>query len=373
MAEQKNGRDDGCRRGLYTAFAAWGVLALIALFGNHSCTPDAVSKRLEAQARAALTAGGHTSVSVEMKGQRAVLSGVAPTDDAKRAAEKAALSAAGLGGAWAGGVTAVTNEILVGKPVSPYTWNAKRKGDSVVLSGHAPTKDARARIKARADGLFKGPAQDETNVSAGAPADGRFDDVVLAALGQIKELRRGEVRIIDQRVTIIGDGPATQADAIRAALAPTITPPYQLEVDVTDAAAGLGIPELKGIDLSNAQAADCQGAFATMMQTNVINFDSGSAVISQSSRELLVNLARLARRCDAFTIEVVGHTDDQGDRDMNMQLSRDRAQAVINTLRTEGVAPERMSARGEGPNYPRATNRTAAGRAMNRRIEFLVQ
>jgi OmpA-OmpF porin, OOP family len=372
MAEQNQLQDDGCRRGLYSAFAAWLIGSLIILFGGHGCTPPDVSKRLEERVRAATAAGGHTSVSVEMEGQRALLSGLAPTDDAKVAAERAAFSAAGPGGAWWGGVTAVTNEIQVGRPVSPYTWSARRQGDLVVLRGHVPTKSARVRIKASADKLFKSPAQDETSVSAGAPADGRFDDVVVAALNQIKDLRRGEVRIVDQRVTIIGDGPAQQADTIRAALANLIKAPYVVEVDVTDAAAGLGIPELKNIDLSNAQPADCQAAFATVMQTNVIEFDSGLAVISPASRELLVNLARLARRCDAYTIEVVGHTDDRGDRDMNMNLSRQRAQAVIDTLSAEGVAADRMSARGEGSNYPRADNRTAAGRAKNRRIEFLV-
>ena len=55
-----------------------------------------------------------------------------------------------------------------------------------------------------------------------------------------------------------------------------------------------------------------------------------------------------------------------------MQLSQDRAQSVANYLATKGIAPERLTARGFGETKPIADNRTTAGRAKNRRIEFKV-
>jgi outer membrane protein OmpA-like peptidoglycan-associated protein len=69
-------------------------------------------------------------------------------------------------------------------------------------------------------------------------------------------------------------------------------------------------------------------------------------------------------------LEVSGHTDNQGSADLNRRLSTERAEAVKSYLEANGVAPERLEARGFGPDKPVADNRTAAGRSKNRRIEF---
>jgi len=116
----------------------------------------------------------------------------------------------------------------------------------------------------------------------------------------------------------------------------------------------------------------CARAFDRLMERNVINFPSGSATIDPSSRRLLDALASVALRCDRFTIEVAGHTDNSGAPDMNMQLSQARADAVAAYLGEQGVARPRLTARGYGSARPRADNATAAGQAANRRIEFNV-
>jgi outer membrane protein OmpA-like peptidoglycan-associated protein len=108
------------------------------------------------------------------------------------------------------------------------------------------------------------------------------------------------------------------------------------------------------------------------MERNVINFPSGSATIDPSSRRLLDALASVALRCDRFTIEVAGHTDNNGAPDMNMQLSQARADAVAAYLGEQGVARARLIAHGYGAGRPRADNATPAGQASNRRIEFNV-
>jgi outer membrane protein OmpA-like peptidoglycan-associated protein len=108
------------------------------------------------------------------------------------------------------------------------------------------------------------------------------------------------------------------------------------------------------------------------MERNVINFPSGSATIDPSSRRLLDALASVALRCDRFTIEVAGHTDNSGAPDMNMQLSQARADAVAAYLGEQGVARARLTAHGYGSARPRADNATPAGQAANRRIEFNV-
>ena len=71
-------------------------------------------------------------------------------------------------------------------------------------------------------------------------------------------------------------------------------------------------------------------------------------------------------------VEVEGHTDSTGTPAYNMDLSRARAEAVRTALVRDGVDPSRIEARGFGETAPLASNRTAAGRLQNRRVEIIV-
>jgi outer membrane protein OmpA-like peptidoglycan-associated protein len=71
-------------------------------------------------------------------------------------------------------------------------------------------------------------------------------------------------------------------------------------------------------------------------------------------------------------IEVLGHTDNKGSDDYNQGLSERRAAAAAAYLRSEGIASSRLSTRGLGESDPKASNDTEAGRAENRRVEFVV-
>ena len=67
-----------------------------------------------------------------------------------------------------------------------------------------------------------------------------------------------------------------------------------------------------------------------------------------------------------------GHTDSQGDDGSNQILSQDRAQAVLNFLRTKGVNAGNLTSRGYGENNPIETNETPEGRQANRRTELKI-
>jgi outer membrane protein OmpA-like peptidoglycan-associated protein len=103
-----------------------------------------------------------------------------------------------------------------------------------------------------------------------------------------------------------------------------------------------------------------------------ITFDSGQATIRKSSRPHLIGVASTLKEYPDIRLEIVGHTDDQGDREANVELSQARAQAVADFLVAQGIDAGRLSARGVGPDEPIADNKTKAGRAQNRRIEFKV-
>ena len=108
-----------------------------------------------------------------------------------------------------------------------------------------------------------------------------------------------------------------------------------------------------------------------LLGQSTINFRTASAVISANSQSLLDRIADVAKGCPGDLV-VEGHTDNVGDAAYNKNLSRQRAQAVVDALTKLGIDPNRLTASGFGEDRPRASNNTPAGRAQNRRIEIKV-
>jgi outer membrane protein OmpA-like peptidoglycan-associated protein len=74
----------------------------------------------------------------------------------------------------------------------------------------------------------------------------------------------------------------------------------------------------------------------------------------------------------AYLLEINGHTDNIGDKSFNTDLSQRRANAVKAYLISKGIKSERLTAKGYGDSQPAADNKTSAGRAKNRRVEFKI-
>ncbi|MBL8917552.1 MAG: OmpA family protein [Myxococcaceae bacterium] len=104
-----------------------------------------------------------------------------------------------------------------------------------------------------------------------------------------------------------------------------------------------------------------------------VYFASGKSVVLPRSALLLAQLARvLKEHPEIERVSIEGHTDSQGERQMNLRLSEARAAAVRDALVRAGVASERIASRGFGPDQPVQPNATAAGREANRRVEFVI-
>jgi outer membrane protein OmpA-like peptidoglycan-associated protein len=101
-----------------------------------------------------------------------------------------------------------------------------------------------------------------------------------------------------------------------------------------------------------------------------INFAIGKADIAKASFPLLNRAAGVLKQFPDTRLAIRGHTDNVGQREANMKLSLDRAQAVKDYLVKQGIAEARIKVEGLGPDEPAADNKTPAGRAKNRRIEF---
>ena len=101
-----------------------------------------------------------------------------------------------------------------------------------------------------------------------------------------------------------------------------------------------------------------------------VNFATGSSRLTQNSFAVLNVVAVSLLGNPDVRIEIGGHTDATGAYDLNMRLSRGRAEAVRAYLAQQGVPLSQMDATGHGPDQPIATNATRAGRAANRRVEL---
>ncbi|OMG56237.1 hypothetical protein BJN45_00980 [Azonexus hydrophilus] len=103
-----------------------------------------------------------------------------------------------------------------------------------------------------------------------------------------------------------------------------------------------------------------------------ISFDSGRYDIKPTLRPVLDRLATSLSQHPVTRVTIVGHTDNVGSDAGNNPLSVNRASAVRDYLVPRGVAASRISIDGRGSREPVADNSTAAGRAMNRRVEIFV-
>jgi outer membrane protein OmpA-like peptidoglycan-associated protein len=102
------------------------------------------------------------------------------------------------------------------------------------------------------------------------------------------------------------------------------------------------------------------------------NFATGKAILLPEAFTDLDELVAFLDRKDDVKIEIGGHTDNVGKPDKNKILSANRAQAVMAYVITKGINPARLTAKGYGHTKPIASNKTASGKAANRRTEVTI-
>jgi len=126
-------------------------------------------------------------------------------------------------------------------------------------------------------------------------------------------------------------------------------------------AANKGCPEVK---------AETKKVFAQALQG--IQFETGKDVIKKASFPILDKVVSVMKNNPEYLLDINGHTDNVGDDAKNQVLSQKRADAVKKYLTDKGIDASKLTAKGYGETQPVADNKTAAGRAKNRRVEFKV-
>ncbi len=129
--------------------------------------------------------------------------------------------------------------------------------------------------------------------------------------------------------------------------------------------------------LNQEVVADAEAMAKGIIQTghmaiHGIYFDSGKAVVKQDSEAAMAEIAKLLKNNQELKLFVVGHTDSDGTLEYNMDLSGNRARAVVEMLTNKyGIDENRLEPKGLGPLAPVASNRSVDGKAKNRRVELV--
>ncbi len=126
--------------------------------------------------------------------------------------------------------------------------------------------------------------------------------------------------------------------------------------------------QIQGVDVART----APGELKVTVRNDVL-FDYDSAGLRAASRDALRDMADVFDRYPATAIVVEGHTDSAGSAYYNQRLSERRAGSVAEYLEELGIRGSRIEAEGLGEDSPRATNRTAAGRQLNRRVEIHIR
>lgn len=194
-----------------------------------------------------------------------------------------------------------------------------------------------------------------------------------AILGVMKGVPNASVSIEDKTIRFNAADEATVAklvEAAKAAVPADFVVEAEPKLDAAAAAAAGNTSAKAALEALTADSAAEDLVKALNMQ--IINFASGSSEIPAENKAILdLAVAKMAELKDAG-LQITGHTDSQGNADMNKKLSESRANAVRDYLVSKGVDTARLATAGVGPDQPVATNATEQGRFQNRRIEFSV-
>lgn len=131
------------------------------------------------------------------------------------------------------------------------------------------------------------------------------------------------------------------------------------------------LKNINDIESTSADKADYSNQATEVVASGEwkINFNTGSAEISNSSSKEVEKIYNLLVQAENTKLTVVGHTDNVGNADANLALSKSRAEAVVNYLKQKGIPASRFQlVDGKGQGDPVADNNTASGKALNRRV-----
>ncbi|MDB5961430.1 MAG: cell envelope biosis protein OmpA [Massilia sp.] len=252
---------------------------------------------------------------------------------------------------WAGAALAQISPVPAAAP--PATAVPAGAGGPIIVSGMLADEAARAALLARLRQVF-GAARVVDQLTVGKVAASREWNEALGQLigPNLKLVSHGQLKVDGASASLRGDV-ASEAQRLQI---------------------GAELSAVGGIAVNNGLrvVASEQSVLDAALANRIIEFESGKATLTDSGKAILDQMSVALLALKDKKVEVIGHTDNAGARASNLALSQARAEAVRAYVGARGVKPELVAVSGEGPDRPVADNRTAEGRARNRRIEFKV-
>lgn len=243
--------------------------------------------------------------------------------------------------------------VPVAATASPATATTSPTENKVIVTGTVPDEGSKVAIINRLRTVY-GSEQvvDRLNVGKVAAPPGWLQQVERMLTPSLKSIHKGQLNIDGANFTMRGQvaDEATKSRLGAESMA-GLKPTYRLTNNLH-----VGASEQKVLDDTLAD--------------RIIEFESGSAVLTAEGMKILDEMAGAIQKVGAQQLEIIGHTDSSGNRGNNIALSERRAQAVKEYLMNKGIAENAMKTKGMGPDQPIASNDTADGRKRNRRIEF---
>lgn len=227
--------------------------------------------------------------------------------------------------------------------------------DKVVISGSVPDEAARAAIVSRLRDVYgNGPLVEQLEVGGVVPPPNWTAHIAKALGPGLKNVHQGELQVRGKHVTLKGEV-ANEAlrQQIASDIATALNPTYT-------------------IDNALIVKPRAQDILDDTLGGRTIEFLVGSAELSAAGIDVVNEMAAAIAKLDNPEVQIVGHTDNSGNRMENVALSLQRANAVRDYLAAKGIDSQRITALGAGPDKPVTTNDTTEGRARNRRIEFRI-
>jgi OOP family OmpA-OmpF porin len=225
----------------------------------------------------------------------------------------------------------------------------------IVASGMLADDASKAALLARLRLVFGAERVVDQLTVGPVAAPPNFNEYLAKLVGpNLKLVTHGQLKVDGSAVSLRGDVASEAArQQIGADLAAGQNPNYTINN-------GLRV------------AASEQSLLDAALANRIIEFESGKATLTESGRAICDQMSVALLKLKDRKVELIGHTDNAGARASNLSLSQARAEAVMAYVTAKGIKAESIAVSGEGPDRPVADNRTADGRARNRRIEFKV-
>ena len=236
---------------------------------------------------------------------------------------------------------------------SALAQQATPQPGQVVIAGTVQDEATKASVLAKLREVYgQNMVVDQITVGAVATPANWNTYVEKLITPDLKQITKGQLKIDGSTVSLKGEVASEElrqkiATGAQSSLNSTFTISNGLRVSAAD-----------------------QSVLDTTLANRTIEFESGKATLTPSGRAILDEMAGAMLKLKERKVDLIGHTDNVGLRATNQGLSQARAEAVKSYLASRGIKGDLMTASGQGPDRPIASNDTADGRARNRRIEF---